>query len=149
MKNSIINILFVVIAGAVLPIQAGLNIQLGKSVHQPVFSAFASFLIGTIALLLYLLFLKFDFSLISNTRAITPWVWLAGLLGAFYVTVVIVFTPRLGVALTFALVVAGQMTISLLLDHYGLFDLPIRHINWKRVLGVMFLITGVLLIRKY
>lgn len=149
MKSQLFFIILAIIAGAVLPVQAGLNVQLGKSVHQPIFAAFASFLIGTIGLLIYLFILKFDFSTISQTKTVSPVVWIAGILGAFYVAAVIILAPRLGTALTFVLVVAGQMTVSLVLDHYGLLGLPVKQINWQRLLGVAFLVAGVLLIRRF
>ena len=149
MKLQFFYILLAIVAGAVLPLQAGLNVQLGKSVTQPIFAAFASFLIGSLGLLVYLLILKFDFSTVSQTRTVSPWVWIAGILGAFYVAAVIILAPRLGTALTFSLVVTGQMIISLILDHYGLLGLPVKHMNWQRLVGVAFLITGVLLIRKF
>lgn len=149
MKQQLICILFAILAGAVLPLQAGLNIQLGKSVHQPIFAAFASFLIGTIGLLIYLFVIKFDFASISNSKEVSPWVWTAGLLGAFYVAAVIILAPKLGTALTFSLVVAGQMAVSLVFDHYGLLGLPVKQINWQRLLGVAFLVAGVLLIRRF
>ena len=149
MKTQLFFIILAIIAGAVLPVQAGLNVQLGKSVHQPIFAAFASFLIGTLGLLLYLYMLKFDFSTIAQTKSVSPVVWIAGLLGAFYVAAVIILAPRLGVALTFVLVVAGQMAVSLILDHYGLLGLPVKQINWQRLLGVAFLVAGVLLIRRF
>lgn len=149
MKLQFFYILLAIVAGAVLPLQAGLNVQLGKSVNQPIFAAFASFLIGSLGLLAYLLMLKFDFSTVSQTRTVSPWVWIAGILGAFYVAAVIILAPRLGTALTFSLVVTGQMIISLILDHFGLLGLPVKHINWQRLVGVAFLITGVLLIRKF
>ena len=142
-------ILFAILAGAVLPLQAGLNVQLGKSVHQPIFAAFASFLIGTVGLLIYLFVLKFDFSTISEAKTVSPMVWIAGILGAFYVAAVIILAPKLGTALTFSLIVAGQMVISLVFDHYGLLGLPVKQINWQRLLGVAFLIIGVLLIRRF
>lgn len=142
-------IILAVVAGAVLPVQAGLNVQLGKSVHQPIFAAFASFLVGSLGLLIYLAFLKFDFGSIAQARTVSPVVWIAGLLGAFYVAAVIILAPKLGTALTFSLVVAGQMVISLILDHYGLLGLPVKQINWPRFLGVVFLIIGVLLIRRF
>ncbi|TDU34329.1 transporter family-2 protein [Gelidibacter sediminis] len=149
MKPQLLYIILAVLAGSVLPLQAGLNVQLGKSVHQPIFAAFASFLIGTIGLLIYLFILKFDFSTIVQTKTVSPVVWIAGLLGAFYVAAVIILAPKLGTALTFVLVVAGQMTVSLVLDHYGLLGLPVKQINWQRLLGVAFLVVGVLLIRKF
>ena len=149
MKSQLIYILFAILAGAVLPLQAGLNVQLGKSVQQPIFAAFASFLIGTIGLFIYLLIIKFDFTSIPQTKNASFWVWAAGILGAFYVAAVIVLAPKLGTALTFSLVVAGQMIISIIFDNYGLFGLPVKQINWQRLLGVAFLITGVLLIRRF
>ncbi|TRZ43560.1 DMT family transporter [Robertkochia solimangrovi] len=149
MKANLILILFAVLAGAVLPIQAGLNVQLGKSVHQPVFAAFASFLIGSIGLLIYLVIIKFDFGSVVQVREVSPTVWLAGILGAFYVAAVIVLAPKLGTALTFSLVVTGQMIISLVLDHYGLLSLPVQEINWQRLIGVVLLTAGVLMIRGF
>ncbi|MEL6304843.1 MAG: DMT family transporter [Bacteroidota bacterium] len=149
MKAQLLFILLAIVAGAVLPLQAGLNVQLGKSVHQPIFAAFASFLIGTLGLLVYLFILKFDFSTVSQSKSLSPVVWTAGVLGAFYVAAVIILAPRLGTALTFVLVVAGQMTVSLVLDHYGLLGLPIKQINWQRLLGVAFLVAGVLCIQKF
>ncbi|GAB5473083.1 MAG: DMT family transporter [Maribacter sp.] len=149
MKSQLFFILLAIVAGAVLPIQAGLNVQLGKSVHQPIFAAFASFLIGTLGLLIYLFILKFDFSTIAQTKTVSPVVWIAGILGAFYVAAVIILAPKLGTALTFVLVVAGQMAVSLVLDHYGLLGLPVKQINWQRLLGVAFLVAGVLLIRRF
>jgi len=148
-KYQIMLILLAIIAGAVLPLQAGLNVQLGKSVHQPVFAAFASFLIGSIGLFAYLFVLKFDFSTMVQAKEVSPVVWSAGILGAFYVTAVIFLAPKLGTALTFSLVVAGQMIISLILDHYGLLGLPIKQVNWQKALGIVSLIIGVLLIRRY
>ena len=149
MKSQILLIVLAVIAGAVLPIQAGLNVQLGKSVQQPIFAAFASFVIGSIGLLIYLLVLKFDFTSVANIKTVSPVVWIAGLLGAFYVAAVIILAPKLGTALTFSLIVAGQMIISLVFDHFGLLGLSVKQINWQRLVGVLFLIVGVLLIRKF
>jgi transporter family-2 protein len=149
MKTQIIYILFAILAGAVLPLLAGLNVQLGKSVQQPIFAAFASFITGTIGLLIYLLVLKFDFASISQSRSVSPFIWIAGILGAFYIAAVIVLAPTLGTALTFSLIVAGQMTISFVFDHFGLLRLPVKEINWQRFFGIAFLIVWVILIRKF
>lgn len=149
MKSNLLFVFLAVIAGAVLPLQAGLNVQLGKSVQQPIFAAFASFVVGSVGLLIYLFVIKFDFTTMAQVKSVSPVVWLAGILGAFYVAAVIILAPKLGTALTFSLVVGGQMAVSLVLDHYGLLGLPVKHINWQRMLGVAFLITGVLMIRKF
>ena len=145
------NLAFLIIAlvsGAVLPLQALFNVEVGKSMKEPVFAAFVSFLVGTVGLLVYLLIVRFNFSNLTPLKSLNWYVWVAGLLGAFYVVAVILSTEKLGTALTFGLVVTGQMTLSIVLDHYGLFGSPVNKITWQKILGVAFLISGVVLIRK-
>jgi transporter family-2 protein len=55
----------------------------------------------------------------------------------------------MGVALTFSLIISGQMLITLVLDHYGLLGVPMRTVNLPRILGVLFIIAGVVLIRRF
>jgi bacterial/archaeal transporter family-2 protein len=75
------------------------------------------------------------------------WGWLGGLVGATYVTSVFVLIPRIGVASTIALTVAGQQLASLLVDRYGLLRLPRRSISAVRLAGVVLLLAGVGLIQ--
>lgn len=142
-------LLWAVLAGAVLPLQAGLNAKMSRVVGDPIFGSLISFLVGTTALLLYTFVSKVDFTQISAARQEHWSVWMPGLLGVFFVTSVILLVPKLGVALTFGLIVTGQLGFSLLLDHYGLLGLPMHSINWQRLLGVLLIIGGVVLIRKF
>ncbi len=144
-----LSILMAFMAGAVLPIQAGLNARLGNAVQDPVYAALISFVVGTIGLLIYLLVSKTDLSTLPNAFSVDWYVWSAGLMGAFYVVAVIVLVPKIGAALTFGLIITGQLGISLLVDHYGWLSLPVNTINWQRILGIVLIIGGVLLIRNY
>lgn len=149
MKTQLMLIFLAIIAGVVLPFQAVLNVQLGKTVQQPIFAAFATFVLGSLTLLTYLLIIKFDFASIIQAKNSSPTVWLGGILGAFYVTAVIILSPKLGTALTFGLVVAGQMIVSLILDHFGILGLPIKEINWQKATGIILLLISVIIIQKY
>ncbi|MEZ0369787.1 MAG: DMT family transporter, partial [Candidatus Sericytochromatia bacterium] len=75
------------------------------------------------------------------------WVWLAGVIGAFYVTSVIILAPKLGAALTFSLVVLGQMALSLLMDHFAWLGIPQHSFSFWRMLGVALIIGGVAILR--
>jgi transporter family-2 protein len=136
-------------AGAILPIQAGLNAKMGKVLGDPVFASLVSFIVGTLVLLAYALITRVDLTQIGQAGNAHWPVWTAGLLGAFYVTAVIILVPKIGVALTFGLVVSGQLGLSLAFDHFGLLGLPVHTINWQRLAGILLIITGVVLIRKY
>ncbi|MBS1598232.1 MAG: DMT family transporter [Bacteroidetes bacterium] len=149
MQFRFVFIIMALLLGAILPLQATINTRLSKIVGGPVVSAFVSFSVGTIALLLYLLItrqIKLD---TIPFRESSWWMWIGGLLGAFFVAGIVVLLPRLGVALSFSLVVAGQMAIAILFDHYGWIGTTVREISLGKIAGAILLIAGVFLIRKF
>lgn len=135
-------------AGAVLPIQASLNARLGQAVGSPVMGALVSFMVGALALLGVVLVQGTPLRQLSQLRALPPLTLTGGLLGAFYVAVVTVLAPRLGATLTVGLVVVGQLLLALVLDHYGLLDLPVHPLSALRGLGVVLLLLGFWLIQR-
>ncbi|MFO1456240.1 MAG: DMT family transporter [Steroidobacteraceae bacterium] len=76
------------------------------------------------------------------------WAWFAGLIGAFYVTIVTIAGPRVGALLVLALTVAGQMVASLLVDHFGVLGFPQQSITLTKLLGAGLLFAGVLLVAR-
>lgn len=137
-------------AGMILPFQAGMNTRMGKALADPVYAALISFAVGTMGLFLYTLMVaKTDFGAIRQASQVHWSVWLAGLLGACYVTFVIILTPKLGATLTFCLVVAGQLFMAVILDHVGGFGIPVHPFNWPRLAGILLITAGVFLIRKF
>ncbi|WP_457552384.1 DMT family transporter [Desulfobacula sp.] len=143
-------LLFVaLIAGMVAPLQAGLNGKMGRAIGDPFYAALISFAVGTLGLFCYALFTKVNFSSIRYAADIHWTVWSAGLLGAFYVTAIIILTPKLGSALSFGLIIAGQLMMALFLDHFGLLGVPVQPFGWQRLLGIALVMAGVIVIKKY
>ena len=137
------------ISGAILPIQAIINFRLSKNVGGPIIAAFISFAVGTIGLLLYLIISKqFNFRDLI-TQPSPWWIWIGGLLGTFYVAAIVMLVPRLGVALAFSLVIAGQTITAIIFDHFGWLGVAIREISLGKIIGALLLIAGVVLIRKF
>ncbi|SER04107.1 transporter family-2 protein [Neolewinella agarilytica] len=141
--------LLAIFAGVMLPIQAGLNSEIGKAVKSPVYGTLISFLVGTLGLLLYMVLTRANWADIKGGFQLPWFYWIGGLLGAVYVAAIIILTPRLGVALTFGITVAAQMIFGVLMDHYGWLGVPEHPINWMRVIGVTMIIGGVALVRAY
>jgi transporter family-2 protein len=73
--------------------------------------------------------------------------WTGGIFGAIYIAISILLVPRLGAATVIALLVAGQMTGSLVFDHFGLFGLPVHPITAPRAIGAVLLLLGAILVR--
>jgi transporter family-2 protein len=79
----------------------------------------------------------------------TPWwAWLGGAGGAFYVASAVAVAPRLGALNLFAAVVLGQLTCSMMLDHFGVLYRE-HHLNAGRIAGVLLLGAGVALVRLF
>ena len=141
-------ILLAVVAGMLVPVQAALNVKLGKAVGDPMYGAFLAFLVGTLGLLALILFLRVDFGQVQATTTESWVIWLGGFCGAFFVAALIILTPRLGVALTLGLTVAGQMGFSLLVDHYGWFGTPVQEVSLAKVGGGLLIVGGVWLVQS-
>jgi transporter family-2 protein len=88
-------------------------------------------------------------SQLSNAKNAPPISWTGGLLGAFFVTAVVFIVPRLGVAMTFSLIILGQMLATLPLDHYGFLGVAVKEINVPRIIGVVLIIIGAIIIRRF
>ena len=142
-------LLLAFVAGAVIPFQAGANAQLAHWLHSPFRAAFANFLIGTIALLLLAVVVVRQYPSAHRLADAPWWVWVGGLLGAFYVAGAIVTAPKLGAATLIALVVAGQTVASLFVDQFGLFGFAERHISPGRIAGMLLVLGGVTLVRVF
>jgi transporter family-2 protein len=144
-----IYLLIALIAGIMMPTQAAVNTKMSTYVQSPVLAAFISFAVGTVALLIYLLVTGVPLSQLALAKSAPAISWIGGLLGAFFVAAVVVVVPHLGVALTFSLLIMGQMLTTIPIDHSGFLGVPVREINLPRILGVVFVIIGVILIRRF
>jgi transporter family-2 protein len=149
MSNTYFYILLALAAGAMMPTQAATNNKMAVVVGSPILSAFISFFVGTIALFVYVVMSGVSLSSIASATEAPAIAWIGGLLGAFFVTAAVTLVPRLGVAMTFSLVIAGQMIVTLVIDHFGLLGVPVKEVSLTRIAGILLIAGGVVLIRKF
>jgi len=146
--DKIIWIVLVAVAGSLLPLQAGLNTRMGQAIHNPIYASLISFIGGAIALIIFILVTRQSIAW-ADLKSAPRITWISGALGAFYVTVSIFAFPRLGPALTFGLIVAGQLLVSIALDHFNILVAAPHPINWYRVAGALLIVAGVVIIRRF
>jgi len=141
--------LLTLFVGAMIPAQAVLNTRLGRQIGGPLMGSLMCFTVGIICL--------FALNLATNSSAVIqlkptatgPWyLWLGGVLGAIFVGYITWVNQQQGVALTFALVVSGQIFMSLVIDQYGLFGSMIQPITLEKIIGAVLIIAGLILIKK-
>ena len=140
-------LLFAVVAGAGVAIQAAINSRLRFILGAPVWAASTQFVIGLVALAVVALASRQPMPS-ADTLARTPWwMWTGGLFGAAFIFMTVVATPRLGAALMLGGVIVGQLAAALVIDHYGLFGAEVIPVSVMRLAGVALLVAGVVLIR--
>ena len=83
----------------------------------------------------------------GSIKEVPWWGWIGGLLGAFFMTVSAYSVRNLGTTFFFAVIIASQLAMALLIDHYGLFGQIKNEITVIRAIGFSMLIAGTLLIK--
>ena len=132
-------------AGTGMAMQAAINSQLGKALYnQPIFAALWSFTSGTCILIaLSLWFAKGNWLQTVSAIPSQPW-WLliGGLLGSGLVFSSIYLAPKMGVANMVFFMILGQLLFGLIIDQFGLFNLPVREITLNKIIGLVIMLTG-------
>lgn len=135
-------------AGASWAIQAAVNVELARGVGSSLTAVTISFLVGALVLTIATLASRQPMPSMEAARAVPGYAWAGGgLLGAFIVFTVLFLAPRLGMAVVFSAIIAGQLVMALLLDHFGLLGTIVREVTLGRVAGVLVMFAGVLMIR--
>jgi len=145
--DKIIWIILVFLAGTFLPIQAGMNSKLAKTGGSPVYASMISFAVGVITLIVYILITSQNISL-KGLKEAPAYAWLGGILGAFYVTVIILAFPKIGPGLTFGLVVAGQLLISMIMEHFQIMGSQPHPVSIGRIMGMLLIVAGVIMMKR-
>ena len=70
------------------------------------------------------------------------WLWLGGIMSVFIVLAITVAAPRIGVAATIGIDIAGNLVMGALIDQYGLLGQEQVSLTWARVLGLVLLAIG-------
>ena len=134
-----------VVAGGLVALQAPINSTLGKSVGTFA-AASVSFAIGLAVLVTITLVAGGGFGDVSNAGELRWYYLTGGLLGAAYVTTVLLTVRELGAGGVTAATIAGQLTMSIFIDRAGLLGLEDRGLTAQRMLGIALLAAGTVLI---
>src|SRR5690606_33980852 len=134
-------------AGAATALQGPTNARLVTAVGSPVNAAFISFAVGTVALGCLSLALQTRPD-VGAMKALPWWAWMGGFYGCAFVISAAWGVPRLGVATTITLMIAGQLALSLILDHFGALGVEKQPLSLGRIAGVALVIGGVVLVRR-
>lgn len=135
------------IAGACLPLQAGINGQLAKQVSSVLVAALISFFVGMLGLLALTLANR-EFPSLAAMRGMPWWQWCGGFLGMFFIFIAAFAAPRVGALMFMVLVLAGQLGMALALDHFGWAGFKEAPVSALKIAGMAAIAVGIWMIRK-
>jgi transporter family-2 protein len=144
--NQAVAMLLAIAVGVLLPIQVAMNMNLRATFRDPVLAALPNFLVGTALIAAYVLLTRTKLPSAAALAQVPAWAWLGGLIGAAYVVGSLHLGPRIGATLLLALILAGQMAMSLVVDHFGWLGFPDHPVNLARLAGAALLVVGALMI---
>jgi bacterial/archaeal transporter family-2 protein len=130
-----------VAAGLAGSIQVALMSRLGERIG--VLEALAFSAAVTAALAFVILVLAHQ-SVAGFERAVQQpwWMLLGGVMGLIIVLSITYAGPRIGVAATVGILIAGQLAMGAAIDRWGLFGSERIALHWPRALGIVLLAVG-------
>lgn len=144
MDRTLVAALATIVVGSLIALQAPINSGLGRAVGT-LPAAAISFTIGTI-LLVGLVTVTGQLGNVSEAANVRWHYLIGGVLGAAYVTTVLLTVRTLGAGGVTAATVAGQLSASLVIDRIGVLGLEETPITPGRVIGVVLLFVGTILV---
>ncbi len=131
--------------GGLIALQAPINSMLGKAVGTWQ-SAAISFALGTLVLVTIVLVAAGGFQSVGQARHVSWYYLTGGVLGAAYVTTVLVTVRSLGAGGVVAATIAGQLTMAVVIDQLGILGVAQHPITAVRALGIVLLGAGTYLV---
>lgn len=133
------------LAGSLVALQAPINGMLGRTVGN-LAAASVSFAIGLAVLVAITVVAGGGFGQVGELGSLNWYYLLGGVLGAVYVTTVLITVNDLGAGSVTAATITGQLTMSVLIDRAGVLGLPERGLTTQRLLGIALLSVGAFLV---
>jgi len=135
------------VVGGMIALQAPINSMLGKRIGT-LPAASVSFAIGTVILVALALMFG-GFGKLGEARSLSWYYLTGGVLGAAYVTAVLVTVRSLGAGGVVAATIAGQLTAAVVVDQLGILGIEKQVVTLPRLAGIALLAAGTFLVVKY
>jgi transporter family-2 protein len=143
------NIILIILIGLAGGVAVGLQSPLASMISGQLGTLEGIFIVhigGAIASLIPLLFM--GGGNLGNWRSVPWYALVAGIFGLVVIGAVSYMIPRIGVAGSVITIVAGQLLVGTLLDHFGLLGAAQRSLDSTRIIGLAVVFVGVWLTVK-
>lgn len=142
---SVIMVLLTLVAGITLSAQSSVNGTLSRKAGT-LETTFLTFLTGLAFLSIIIIF--FGQGNVLGILHAPKWQLSAAFLGTLYLLLSVIAVTRIGVVATNISAIIGQLTIGIIIDHFGWFDSLIISFDIKRFFALLFMGVALYFIYK-
>jgi transporter family-2 protein len=135
-----------ILAGMIVPLQAGANGQLGRLLGHPLWAVMVSLLVSAALVAVALAALRAPAPALGPAADGPAWIWIGGLVGALYITGAVLLAPKLGASTFLVATIFGQLVTALAIDQFGLVGFAVRPLGPGRLTGMALVLAGVIAI---
>ena len=135
------------IAGAAITTQASMNAQLGVLLRSSLIGTSVAFVFSSLFTLIAVIVTTRNYPQLATVQAIPIYLWFSGgAIAAFGVGMYYFLIPKMGVGPMMSYALAGQLLLAVVASHFGWFDMPVKQIDFMKIIGIIALIVGIILI---
>ncbi len=128
------------INGVILAIMIFLNGMLAN-ITGPYMSTLIFHIIGFILIIIISIIEK---NRLSNLRKLPLMFFLPGILSVITILLNNISIPKIGLTLTIGITLFGQLVMSSLVEHFGLFGMPVNKFKKEKILGFSIISLGII-----
>ena len=128
------------INGFVLAIMVFLNGML-SSITGPYISTLIYHVLG-FSLIIFISIIKKN--KLSNLKEVPPLLFLPGVLSVLTILLNNISIPKIGITLSIGAALFGQLVMSSLVEHFGLFGMSINKLKKEKILGLSVISLGII-----
>ena len=149
MNSQLMLIALALAAGIMIPFQSAVNAQLTKNLASPYYSTLIVFIVASLSIATYILVTRQSVPSTSTFAHIPIHYFLGGVLGAFYILAIVSVAPKIGIGMVTMMVLLGQIIAAMVIDHFGLLHAQVHKMSILRLVGLLLMVGGIYLIKKF
>lgn len=140
-------ILIALISGALMSVQGVFNTGVTKQTGTWLTNSWVQFSGFLICLVIWLFKERQEHTIMSLFQIDHKYMLLGGVIGAFITLTVILSMDKLGPAQAVLLIVVSQVVVAYLIEVFGLFEVERVGFEWRKLIGVIVAIVGLIVFK--
>ena len=119
-----------------------MNAAVGRSLGSPLTATITFYTVALISTILAFLVVG-DPATLKNIARVPKWLFLTGVASALVVFAITFLIPKIGARQMSLLAIGGQITMAMIVSHFGMLGTPEDPITLKKLIGAGLIFVGV------